>query len=353
MTNRYFQSFFALVLAAATIAPAQTGSTAKILPQPPTGGSTNVDVRPPAGYCNIEVSTWTDRQNYQEGTDVAIFARASADCWVYVYSTDAQGVTHQLFPNGYDSNNFVRAGTTTRLPSNRYRLVASGAGWDTIQVIAVSGGTGWQPPPRFTRFESGQPFPVYRGGVKEAREDLQKALPPAALRNDTGTEKKAPEGDGTGTGDSKRRFPAIGNDLNGGIVDGPGEGERTTIPGRGGCWGEASTQIYVYPVTGSPSNPTYPGNPSYPYPGNPYYPNPGQPTWDDHQGKTGTLRVTTSPSRADVFVNGYYQGQTPLTVELPKGYYDITVRKDNYEPYGKQVGINEGKRTSLQLRLKR
>ena len=59
--------------------------------------------------------------------------------------------------------------------------------------------------------------------------------------------------------------------------------------------------------------------------------------------KKNTLAVTSNPSGADVVVNGYKMGETPVELSLaPNQTYTIEYRKDGYEKIVKIVGTKTG-----------
>jgi MYXO-CTERM domain-containing protein len=63
---------------------------------------------------------------------------------------------------------------------------------------------------------------------------------------------------------------------------------------------------------------------------------------------TGNLLVSSSPSGADVYVDGSYYGSTPRTVgNLAYGQHSVTLRLAGYQPYSSTVTINPGQTTSI------
>ncbi|ASJ02995.1 hypothetical protein A3L09_06850 [Thermococcus profundus] len=62
---------------------------------------------------------------------------------------------------------------------------------------------------------------------------------------------------------------------------------------------------------------------------------------------TGTLRITSTPSGAAVFLNGTFIGLTPLSLNLSAGLYTIRVSKDGYEDYSKSVEIKGGEEVAI------
>lgn len=57
----------------------------------------------------------------------------------------------------------------------------------------------------------------------------------------------------------------------------------------------------------------------------------------------GSLLVTSNPPSASVFVNGIKQpGQTPVTLSLSPGQYNLVLRLPGYSPFVGSVKVNEG-----------
>jgi serine/threonine protein kinase len=65
------------------------------------------------------------------------------------------------------------------------------------------------------------------------------------------------------------------------------------------------------------------------------------------------LYVNTRPAGADIFINGDKQaGQTPATLPLAAGSYNLVLRFDGYEPYAGQIQVKDNVQTALDLELK-
>jgi len=65
------------------------------------------------------------------------------------------------------------------------------------------------------------------------------------------------------------------------------------------------------------------------------------------------LFVNSHPANADVFINGAKQsGQTPVTLPLAAGQYDVVIRLNGYEPYAGHVQVKDNIQTSLEAELK-
>jgi hypothetical protein len=64
------------------------------------------------------------------------------------------------------------------------------------------------------------------------------------------------------------------------------------------------------------------------------------------------LYVTSDPPGADVFINGAKQsGQTPVTLPLAAGQYNLVLRLQGYDPYVGSVQVKENVQTQLNTKL--
>jgi hypothetical protein len=64
------------------------------------------------------------------------------------------------------------------------------------------------------------------------------------------------------------------------------------------------------------------------------------------------LYITSDPPGADVFINGAKQsGQTPVTLPLAAGQYNLVLRLQGYDPYVGSVQVKENVQTQLNTKL--
>ena len=64
------------------------------------------------------------------------------------------------------------------------------------------------------------------------------------------------------------------------------------------------------------------------------------------------LLITSQPPGADVFIDGAKQsGQTPVTLPLAAGQYNLVLRLEGYEPYAEQVQVKNNSLTPLNIEL--
>jgi hypothetical protein len=130
---------------------------------------------------NFTVTVETDSDIYTVGETVGVRFRASDDCWVYIFNTDSDGVTRQVFPNYFDRDNAVRANRRYSIPIGRYWLVATGPpGTESLRIVAYR--RAWQSLESWNEFSAGEPFPL-------------RSVAPDEMRKRVGGEARAGQGD--------------------------------------------------------------------------------------------------------------------------------------------------------------
>ncbi len=66
----------------------------------------------------------------------------------------------------------------------------------------------------------------------------------------------------------------------------------------------------------------------------------------------GKIKVTSSPSKADVYVDGRYAGITPLSLsEVSVGTHTVEVKLKNYNPYKKSIKVSKNRTTPVSAKL--
>ncbi|MEJ5228946.1 MAG: PEGA domain-containing protein [Pseudothermotoga sp.] len=89
----------------------------------------------------LEVKVWLNKPEgsvYQVNESVNIFFKANKSCYVLIYDIRTDGKITLLFPNKYDSNNYIAPNVTYKLPiSTSYSFrVTPPEGKEFIQIIA-------------------------------------------------------------------------------------------------------------------------------------------------------------------------------------------------------------------------
>jgi len=63
---------------------------------------------------------------------------------------------------------------------------------------------------------------------------------------------------------------------------------------------------------------------------------------------SGVLTIDSAPAGAEVAVNGIARGATPVTVKgIPKGRVAVSVRKEGYRPFAREIPVNAGDEQSI------
>ncbi len=129
----------------------------------------------------LTVNADVDRANalYEQGDTLTLTVATSEDAFVWVFDTGTSGKVHQLFPNRYDDNNFVRGGARRQVPESgaEYELVVSHPpGAELITVVASTENT----LPTGDFIDEGVvtvgPFYSMRGDAATLAKDLQISL---------------------------------------------------------------------------------------------------------------------------------------------------------------------------------
>lgn len=130
--------------------PARIDDNVRIIP-PPTGGILQARVR-------------TSRARYHVGDPIHIEFGVNRDSFVFIFHTDARGISRLLFPNYYDTGNFMRAGKTYFIPDRGYDLEVIGpVGSEQLIMVAVM--DPWPLLNDYRVFTATDPFPAWRDGA--------------------------------------------------------------------------------------------------------------------------------------------------------------------------------------------
>lgn len=90
---------------------------------------------------DFNISVWTDRKVYRIGDTATVYLRSNRDCYVTLLNVRSNGEIWELFPNRYNTDNFIRANVTYTIPSNddNFRLkIVYPPGREYIKAIATS-----------------------------------------------------------------------------------------------------------------------------------------------------------------------------------------------------------------------
>ena len=65
----------------------------------------------------------------------------------------------------------------------------------------------------------------------------------------------------------------------------------------------------------------------------------------------GSIALESDPSNAEVFLNGAYEGKTPVTLDVFRGTYRVVIKKTGYLDWSDRISVTAGKRTDVFARL--
>jgi hypothetical protein len=64
--------------------------------------------------------------------------------------------------------------------------------------------------------------------------------------------------------------------------------------------------------------------------------------------KTGSIKITSSPSGAEVYMDNEYHGTTPNTINaVPAGNHTVEVREPGYKPWSQDITVTSGSTASV------
>jgi len=140
LSRGLFASIF--ILAISTALAVGTEGVGKYRPQngerEPAAIEDHVRIVPPPTGGPLRVSVKTDKERYHVYDPIKVSFGVNRDSYVYIFTTDPAGITRQIFPNYYDTNNFCRAGKAYYIPDRGYDLEVLGPqGRENIDIVAV------------------------------------------------------------------------------------------------------------------------------------------------------------------------------------------------------------------------
>ncbi len=68
---------------------------------------------------------------------------------------------------------------------------------------------------------------------------------------------------------------------------------------------------------------------------------------------TAKLSITSSPSGADIEVDGNFSGNTPSDLEVPEGEHTITVKKSGYQDWTRKMKVSAGSNIHLSAEMEK
>jgi len=278
---------------------------------------------------SFEVDVWVDREGgtYYVGEKLTVYFQSNKNCYLTLLDFTPEGEVHQIFPNKWEQDNYIRAGELRQIPAPHlypYFEIGGPPGEEIIKAIATT--TDRRLTPGEVNYEEG--FPLISKSGKNFAFELKvivKPIPPKQWAADTCyfyvAERKPITGrirveseptfanvylDGRYEGRTNKTIPSVT----------PG---RHTIKVTKTGYSEWSRTIYVR--AGETVN-LFAELKPYPL--------------------YGSIYVTSTPWNARVFIDGVEKGETPLTIEeVEIGWHEITLIKKYYHAWTKDVYVGE------------
>jgi hypothetical protein len=280
--------------------------------------------------------------SYRVGEEIRVSVRVDRDAYVYLYSLEPDGTVTQILPNRFTSDNRLRAGETRTFPP-------SGAGYvfnvdppmGLSKVVAVAS-TRQLDTEELARFESGQAFArsdIGERGFQRAFRIVVNPVPQDSWV--TATTYYEVVGRGGGNGNAAQATLSIDSDPRGAEVYVEGRYVGTTPVRTGVQPGNRTVRLE----------------------------RDGYRSWErsfrlspretlsidadlEAVPQTGTVRFESTPSGADVFVDGRFLGTTPLGArEYRPGRYDVDIELDGYRPERTTFRVEAGERRTVSVTL--
>lgn len=296
---------------------------------------------------DLQVKVWVDKDPKKQGTSVYqigepifIYVNVNQDAYVYLFNINADGRIDPILPNAFERDNFLRAGETRRFPPEgaRYRYTVTGPeGEDRILAVAskrpLSLGEILDVEANRLRVQGAE-------GLARALSIVVEPLPPKDWVTDV-----ARYYVGRVTAPPPPPSPALATL----VVDSRPTGAEVYLNGR--LSGRTPLTLQVNPGRQEVEL-RLAGYQPYRVTVNP---KPGERVQVFAQlvpePRQGTLVISSTPSGAEVYVEGALRGRTPLSLSLPEGRYGVELRLAGYETYRATVQVRRGETTRLDVRL--
>lgn len=290
------------------------------------------------------VTTFVDKDgevpSYTMGEEIRIGVRVDRDAYVYLFSLQPDDSVTQILPNRFDEDNFLEAGETRVYPPSgaSYTFnVEPPAGLSKVVAVASTRELETR---ELARFQSGRAFAtsdLSQDGFQRAFRIVVQPVPQSSWVTATAYYEATRNGDSR---PSQARL-SVDSDPQGATVFLDGRRQGTTPiriesnPGRRTVRVEAEDyETFETTVRLSP----------------------GESRTVDAQleriRRTGQLRFESTPSGADVFVDGRYQGTTPLgATTFDTGSVEVRYELEGYQSVSHQVTVRQDERRTVRAEL--
>lgn len=267
---------------------------------------------------SFRVNVWVDKgegATYYTGEKLTVYFQSNKNCYLTLFDFTPEGEVHQIFPNRWHRDNYVRAGKICQIPApeDGFEFTIKGPpGEEIIKAIATT--TDRRLTPGEVNYEEG--FPLISKSGKDFAFELKvivKPIPPKQWAQGMCyfyvAERKPITGkiiveseptfakvylDGRYEGRTPKNIYGVSRGTHTIKVTKPGFSDWTrTIYVREGEIVSLFAELKPYPLYGS-------------------------------------IYITSTPWDARVFIDGVEKGETPLTIEVEIGWHEIVLIKEHY-----------------------
>lgn len=116
---------------ASTASSATSNATSNVITSAPAtvAVASNTASAPAASSVSLTLAPRSGRDSFRPGESIALLAQVDSSAYLYCFYTDEQNNTQRFFPNRFENDNFISAGSTVNLPGNMpFDIVASNSG---------------------------------------------------------------------------------------------------------------------------------------------------------------------------------------------------------------------------------
>jgi hypothetical protein len=287
----------------------------------------------------LAVQLGLERTSYSPGDTLRVTVSLNQASYVYIYTITPDRRVNLLFPNAYQPDNLLQAGTHT-IPNRRYSFVISPpTGVECLQVLALAAPLSLEQ--LIGEFSPHNPFPLLSQKPQEF-----KALMQGLIVGAVSTTGWAAAWTCFQIAPPQARLRVVSTpsgalvSLNG-VVMGQTPLEVSLAPGRY----RVTLSRFGYEEWSRTldlkrgADVTLEAQLLF----SPFF----RPL-----GRTARLRIVSDPDDADVFINSAYAGRTPVSLEVAPGRYRVVVTKAGYESWSQTLELKGDSDITLEATLK-
>jgi len=287
----------------------------------------------------MAVQLGLERTSYSPGDRLRLTITVNQDSYVYIYNITPDRRVNLLFPNAYQPENLLRAGTHT-IPNQRYSLVISPpTGVECLQVLALAAPLPLEQIIPDGRLAPQNPFPLLSQKPQEFKALMQGLIVGAVSLTGWAAAWSCfqivpPQARLRITSDPPGALVSLN-----GVAMGQTPLELALAPGRYRVelsrfgYEEWSRTLDLKQNSQITLEARLALSPLF-------------------RPRTARLRIVSDPDDADVFINNAYAGKTPLSLEIAPGRYRVVVTKERYESWNQTLELKSDSDVTLEAPLR-